>query len=225
MNVDEHRDLLRQRAIFARMVELASPEDVIGRPGLEQKLASLEEELKRYEGQDPRTISLVLSLNDMPRQAQRRVPAAFAGTAVGLFAAAFAGVGQCYYSRWDVDGSVVQPGDLDLTIDEVLHGAGGFVLERLVERAAYPGILTPFEVVAQHLINVMELSGNGDDGGLADAIRHWSEEAKTQVCDFLARLADHEAICSVKCGNRRFAFEKPEGVRQARQLMGHSLAK
>ena len=50
MNVDEHRDLLRQRAIFARMVELASPEDVIGRPGLEQKLASLEEELKRYEG-------------------------------------------------------------------------------------------------------------------------------------------------------------------------------
>ena len=50
MNVDEHRDLLRQQAIFARMVGSSPPGDIIDRPRLEQKLASLEEELKRYEG-------------------------------------------------------------------------------------------------------------------------------------------------------------------------------
>ena len=218
MNIHDYQFLLSERTSLNRMLAQTPESAVLDRMSLNDRLQTIESELKEYDGYSPYSVSASLTFRGKPVVGSRGIYADFGSKAVNAFSKAVSLVGASSRGPLAPKGRVSHSEDYRLIITGTAVGSYGFKIEAASHSPTSLGEVTPVEAAITRVKAILEASV-GTDEELANVIAEVDNRALRGVHDFLKAVADNKAICSLAFKGDVFRFHDVDQVRHSQNRL------
>lgn len=214
MTREEINALFRERAVLQRMLADTPDEELIERRSLNSRIDTIEKELDGASPDSSRPARARLTFRGKPVVGSHGVFAEFGAYATKAFADAVSLVAASFETEISATGPIPNRGQNQLLITRTAAGSFGFELEE------YRDGQLPFDEespIAQALACVQDLfesAASGSDDDLTEAASGHDARALATIRDFLKKLADNDAVCSLDFGGRKAGFRDVGAVRR-----------
>lgn len=222
MNVHDYRFLLSEQAALEKLIGETSPENVIGRMSLENRLQDVVTQLEGYEGYAPGIVDARLTFSGEPVSGSRGIWADFAGAAISAFQTAVTAVGAGARSALPHRGRIPNSDDYQLMITGTAPGSFGFQVEDSSQDMRFSGQPSAVESAIEQIQSILAASV-GTDEQLADAIEDTDRRAISALSNFLKTVADGSAVCTLTFKGNEFRFHDTDQVRQSQKRLSRDI--
>lgn len=222
MNVHDYRFLLSERAALEKLILETSPENVIGRMSLENRLQDVVTQLESYQGYSSDVIDARLTFRGEPVSGSRGIWMEFAGAASRSFQVAATTVGAGSRSTLPSRGSIPDADDYRLMITGTVPGSFGFQVEDSSQQMRLIGEPSPVELAIEQIQSIFAATV-GTDEQLADAVADTDQRAISALSDFLKTVADGDAVCTLTFKDNEFGFRDTNQVRRSQKRLSRDI--
>jgi hypothetical protein len=219
MNTTTRQQLVAEQGFLKARLEALPDRALLTRRSLEARLQEVADELSRLPEPLRAPAKAQITFNGRPVVGTHGVAAVFGTTAVRAFADAVAAVAASLTSTLRAMGPIPGREQNQLLITGTALGSFGFELEeRGNGELALDDTTTVGDALARTL-DLLESSAAENDEALADAAEGLDRRALDKVQQFVATLADDDAVCAVRYAGRAFRFADGGEVRRSRDQL------
>ncbi len=214
MTRHEHLRLLAERTSLQKMIAETPAEDVLDLASLEARLAQVDA-LLAGGSLEPEPARVRVTFNGRPVVGSHGIFAEFGAKAVGGFTEVVAMMAASLTAPLAPTGPIPNRQDSQMLITGTALGSFGFELEEHQPTGQMP--LQEQSPVAAALERTQALLAGvlGTDDELADSAAEVDPRAIEKLRSFLTTLADNEAVCTIRFGERQVRFADVGQVQQS----------
>lgn len=211
---DRPRLLAEQRFLNER-IDAIPVSAKLTRASLESRMRVIQDELAQLPPAMRLPATARLTFGGRPVIGSQGVFADFGTKAMGRFADAIAAVAASITAPLAAMGPIPGRDQNQLLITGTARGSFGFELEEYPSEASMLDEATPVQGALERTQRLLAASIDPDDEVLADAAAELDPRALDKLRDFVAVLADNEAVCGLQVGEHGFRFADPGQVRRS----------
>ncbi|SMF95012.1 hypothetical protein SAMN02949497_2352 [Methylomagnum ishizawai] len=225
MNKVDLLNLLGERSTLQKMIASTPEEDVLDRSSLLARLEEVEDEIGQAQVDEHEPARACLTFSGRPVVGgSHGIFADFAMKAVNGFTEAVAAVAASLTAPLSAMGPIPNREQNQLLITNTALGSFGFELEEYRVRQMPLDEQTPVELALERTQNLLQGSIEPDDELLADSAAELDPRALDKIRGFVNTLAENEAVCALRFGNKVFQFTDIKQVRRSwERLSGDNL--
>ena len=214
MNIQEHRELLAEKATLENLLKQLPESSVIEHMSLEAREREVEELLASQQAPAREPVRVRLTFRGKPIVGSHGMFAEFGAKAVNAFADAVAAIGASQTTALGARGTIPNREHYQLLITGTALGSFGFELEEAPkDEMLFPEMSLVESAIAEAKA-IMEAS-LGTDNQLTDAISETAPRAIEALRSFLKTMLDQEAVCGLEFQDDVFCFADVEQVRRS----------
>lgn len=220
MTRQEQIYLLSERTALERMIAETPEEEIIDLRSLHARLDVVNGELAAHPTLDREPAKARLTFRGKPVIGSYGIFAEFGTTATKGFADAIALLAASVEAPLSPTGPIPNRTRNQLLITRTALGSFGFELEEHREEPLPPEEDSAVALALQKAQELFHGAAKGTDDELAEAANGQDPRALDALRSFLKRLADSEAVCAVKVGEKVFSFSDVGEVRRSLSRLG-----
>lgn len=220
MSRTEQHSLLSERAALERLIRETPTSDVIDLRSLQVRLEAVNRRLATCVVETSLPAKARLTFRGRPVIGSHGIFAEFGVTATKAFTDAVALLAASFETELAPTGPIPNRQQNQLLITSTALGSFGFELEEYRDGALPLGEESPVAEALKQMQELMRGAAEGSDDELTDAASGQDPRAVAAVRDFLKKLIDNEAVCSVAIGEKAFGFSDVGEVQRSLCRLG-----
>lgn len=221
--------VLRQRleaevAGLQQLLNMASPNDILGRFSLQSRLHEVQAELSSVASERGTRAEIALIFNGGPVAGASAIDASFGSKAIDQFqrtvATAFAV--QASGGRIGQRGPTISSEMAALHITGVVHGSFGFVLEELDPKGDQ-WTDSALKAAAEATVDLLERVASPDEAQAEAALEEVNDRLFVNIRDFVKLVHDHQATMTIAEHGRAIEWNAPAVARAYERVANASI--
>ena len=216
----EQQSLFSERSSLERMIAETPETDVIDLRSLKVRLERVNRQLAEQVLDARLPAKARLTFRGRPVIGSHGIFAEFGLTATKSFTDAVALLAASLETELAATGPIPNRTQNQLLITSTALGSFGFELEEYREATLPLGDENPVAEALKQVQGLMRGAAEGSDDELTDVASGQDPRAVAAVRDFLKKLIDNEAVCSVAIGDKAFSFSDVGEVQRSFVRLG-----